>query len=145
MTLLKSKHCLCLSLPPGIFCFLPVPLSFFPFGMRPPFSTLSLFQPFSIIRFSLCLSPGDSWLDITAQDLERMLQERSGGRADAGSQNSRSTKQRQHVGGAKERRKEETEDSKEEEEAGYSLVAVSQGMKNFLSAMSSHEGAELPW
>ncbi|XP_045926648.1 protein ecdysoneless homolog isoform X2 [Micropterus dolomieu] len=87
----------------------------------------------------------DSWLDITAQDLERMLQERSGGRADAGSQNSRSTKQRQHVGGAKERRKEETEDSKEEEEAGYSLVAVSQGMKNFLSAMSSHEGAELPW
>lgn len=134
MTLLKSKHCLCLSLPPGIFCFLPVPLSFFPFGMRPPFSTLSLFQPFSIIGFSLCLSPGDSWLDITAQDLERMLQERSGGRADAGSQNSRSTKQRQHV-----------EDSKEEEEAGYSLVAVSQGMKNFLSAMSSHEGAELPW
>uniref|UniRef100_A0A7N6ASA3 Ecdysoneless homolog (Drosophila) n=1 Tax=Anabas testudineus TaxID=64144 RepID=A0A7N6ASA3_ANATE len=55
----------------------------------------------------------DSWLDITAQDLERMLQERS--------------------------------QSKEgEEEADYSLVAVSQGMKNFLNAMSSHEGAELP-
>uniref|UniRef100_I3IWE8 Ecdysoneless homolog (Drosophila) n=1 Tax=Oreochromis niloticus TaxID=8128 RepID=I3IWE8_ORENI len=62
----------------------------------------------------------DSWLDITAQDLERLLQERSGGRADVGSQNSK------------------------EEEAGYSLVAISQGMKNFLKAMSSHEGAELP-
>uniref|UniRef100_A0A671YU38 Ecdysoneless homolog (Drosophila) n=1 Tax=Sparus aurata TaxID=8175 RepID=A0A671YU38_SPAAU len=31
------------------------------------------------------------------------------------------------------------------EEGGYSLVAVSRGMKDFLSAMSSHEGAELPW
>uniref|UniRef100_A0A672JI34 Ecdysoneless homolog (Drosophila) n=1 Tax=Salarias fasciatus TaxID=181472 RepID=A0A672JI34_SALFA len=60
----------------------------------------------------------DSWLDITAQDLEWMLQERSGIRAD---------------------------DSEEEEVAGYSLVAVSQGMKSFLNTMSSHEGAELPW
>ncbi|XP_042358684.1 protein ecdysoneless homolog [Plectropomus leopardus] len=86
----------------------------------------------------------DSWLDITTQDLERMLQERSGGRADVGSQNASSTKQKQGVGGAGERRK-EMENDKEEEEAGYSLVAVSQGMKNFLNAMSSHEGAELPW
>ncbi|XP_054456564.1 protein ecdysoneless homolog [Anoplopoma fimbria] len=87
----------------------------------------------------------DSWLDITAQDLERMLQERSGGRADVGGQSSSSTKPgTQHVGGAEERRK-ETEDDKKLEEAGYSLVAVSQGMKNFLNAMSSHEGAELPW
>ncbi|CAI5654527.1 protein ecdysoneless homolog [Oreochromis niloticus] len=86
----------------------------------------------------------DSWLDITAQDLERLLQERSGGRADVGSQNSSSTKQKQHVGDAEERGK-ETEDNIEEEEAGYSLVAISQGMKNFLKAMSSHEGAELPW
>ncbi|XP_070833682.1 protein ecdysoneless homolog [Chaetodon trifascialis] len=86
----------------------------------------------------------DSWLDITAQDLERMLQERSGGRADVGRQNSGSTKQTQHVEGAEERR-EEAEGGKEEEEGGYSLVAVSQGMKNFLNAMSSHEGAELPW
>uniref|UniRef100_A0A672JIB1 Ecdysoneless homolog (Drosophila) n=1 Tax=Salarias fasciatus TaxID=181472 RepID=A0A672JIB1_SALFA len=60
----------------------------------------------------------DSWLDITAQDLEWMLQERSGIR--------------------------EGEDSEEEEVAGYSLVAVSQGMKSFLNTMSSHEGAELP-
>uniref|UniRef100_A0A671YXV8 Ecdysoneless homolog (Drosophila) n=1 Tax=Sparus aurata TaxID=8175 RepID=A0A671YXV8_SPAAU len=62
----------------------------------------------------VCLSPGDSWLDITAQDLERMLGK-------------------------------ETQGDKEEEEGGYSLVAVSRGMKDFLSAMSSHEGAELPW
>ncbi|KAG8000219.1 Protein ecdysoneless-like protein [Nibea albiflora] len=82
----------------------------------------------------------DSWLDITAQDLERMLQERSGGRADVGSQNSASTKETQHEG-AEERRKEK----REEEEGAYSLVAVSQGMKNFLNAMSSHEGAEMPW
>ena len=33
----------------------------------------------------------------------------------------------------------------EGEEAGLSLVAVTKGMKSFLSAMSSHEGAELPW
>lgn len=72
-----------------------------------------------------------------------MLQERSGGRADVGSQRPSSTKETQHVTGAEERRK-ETEDE-EEEGASYSLVAVSQGMKNFLSAMSSHEGAELPW
>uniref|UniRef100_A0A672JLQ8 Ecdysoneless homolog (Drosophila) n=1 Tax=Salarias fasciatus TaxID=181472 RepID=A0A672JLQ8_SALFA len=39
----------------------------------------------------------------------------------------------------------EGEDSEEEEVAGYSLVAVSQGMKSFLNTMSSHEGAELPW
>jgi len=91
-----------------------------------------------MIMFSLCTSPGESWLDITTQDLEHMLQERSGGRAHDGSQNS------QKVGGAEERGK-ETEDDKKEEEAGFSLVAVSQGMKNFLNAMSSHEGAELPW
>ena len=73
-----------------------------------------------------------------------MLQERSGGRADVGSQNSSSTEQTEPVTTAKEKRQ-ETEGDKEEEEANYSLVAVSQGMKNFLSAMSSHEGAELPW
>ncbi|KAM3606202.1 uncharacterized protein V6R79_012431 [Siganus canaliculatus] len=86
----------------------------------------------------------DSWLDITAQDLERMLQERSGGRADVGSQTSRSSTQTQHAEAAEKRAK-DTEDTKEDEEGGYSLVAVSQGMKNFLNAMSSHEGAELPW
>lgn len=74
-----------------------------------------------------------------------MLQERSGGRADVGSQNTSSTRQiQQDVRGAEERRK-EAEDKDGEEETGYSLVAVGQGMKNFLNAMSSHEGAELPW
>lgn len=67
-----------------------------------------------------------------------MLQEKSGGRADISSQSSSSSKQT-------EERRRGTEDSQEEEEGGYSLVAVSQGMKNFLNAMSSHEGAELPW
>ncbi|KAF3708092.1 Protein ecdysoneless -like protein [Channa argus] len=87
----------------------------------------------------------DSWLDITAQDLERMLQERGAGRGDVGSQNFSSTRQtQQHVRGAEERNK-ETEDKEEEAEVGYSLVAITQGMKNFLNAMSSHEGAELPW
>ncbi|KAF7669098.1 hypothetical protein LDENG_00247740 [Lucifuga dentata] len=92
----------------------------------------------------LPLEDSDSWLDITAQDLERILQERSGGRDEVGRQSSCSSKHTQHVRGAEKRRK-ETEEDKEEEEASYSLVAVSQGMKNFLNAMSSHEGAELPW
>lgn len=72
------------------------------------------------------------------------MQERSRGRADVGSQNSSSAKQMQHVRNA-EQKDREAEDNKEEEEAAYSLVAVSHGMKNFLNAMSSHEGAELPW
>ncbi|XP_061600787.1 protein ecdysoneless homolog [Cololabis saira] len=85
----------------------------------------------------------DSWLNITAQDLEKLLEERSGARADVGSKRCAS-KQTQLAGDAAERGK-ETEDNKEEEEGAYALVAVSQGMKDFLNAMSSHEGAELPW
>uniref|UniRef100_A0A6Q2YBR3 Ecdysoneless homolog (Drosophila) n=1 Tax=Esox lucius TaxID=8010 RepID=A0A6Q2YBR3_ESOLU len=57
----------------------------------------------------------DSWLDISAKELERLLEDRGGGEKEG------------------------------EEEDGYSLVAVTQGMKKFISAMSSHEGAELPW
>ncbi|XP_028323841.1 protein ecdysoneless homolog [Gouania willdenowi] len=87
----------------------------------------------------------DSWLDITAQDLEQLLTERSGGRADIGSQKPASTEPMvPHAGGAEDTGK-VSEDKAEEEEAGYSLVAVTQGMKNFLNAMSSHEGAEIPW
>lgn len=86
--------------------------------------------------------PDDSWLEITAQDLDHMLQQRTGGRADAGSQKCSSTKHTQHLEGTEERRG-ETEHAKEEE-CGYSLVAVSQGMKKFLDAVSSHEGAEVP-
>lgn len=144
MTLLESEHCLCLSQPPKILCLVPVSFSVCPFVMLPSFSPFFFLRTFPIISFSLCQPPGDSWLDITAQDLEQLLQERSGGRADVGSQNLSSTKQKQHAGDAEERGKEK-EDNLEEEEAGYSLVAISQGMKNFLKAMSSHEGAELPW
>lgn len=71
-----------------------------------------------------------------------MLQERSRGRTDVGSQNS--TRETCHIEGT-EVKKKESEGNKEEEEGGYSLVAVSQGMKNFLNSMSSYEGAELPW
>ncbi|KAM9726789.1 protein ecdysoneless homolog [Menidia menidia] len=86
----------------------------------------------------------DSWLDVTAQDLEQLLLERSGGRADVSVKTSSTSKQTQDVAEA-EKQGEEMEKNKREEEAGFSLIAVSQGMKNFLNAMSSHEGAELPW
>ncbi|KAI4887185.1 hypothetical protein NFI96_021282, partial [Prochilodus magdalenae] len=66
----------------------------------------------------------DDWLNITPQELEKLLEER-GGRGLACRT------------GASER-------EEQEEEAGYSLVAVTQGMKNFINAMSSHEGAEFP-
>lgn len=75
----------------------------------------------------------DRWLDITEQDLERMLQERSKECAAMESQKSAAC-----------RSKEEPPCGQIEETAGYSLVAVSQGMKSFLNAMSSHEGAEIP-
>ncbi|XP_068183532.1 protein ecdysoneless homolog [Antennarius striatus] len=87
----------------------------------------------------------DSWLDITAQDLERMLKERSLGTADVGNQKSSSTEQKQQVKSTKKEKKDTQDEDEEEEECGYTMVAVSQGVKNFLSAMSSHEGAELPW
>lgn len=60
----------------------------------------------------------DAWLDISPQELERLLAER-GGRGGTG-------------------------EEVQEEESGYSLIAVTQGMKNFINAMSSHEGAEIP-
>ncbi|XP_012719492.2 protein ecdysoneless homolog [Fundulus heteroclitus] len=86
----------------------------------------------------------DSWLDITAQDLEQLLQERSGRIADVGSESFSSAKQKPRAEDAAEDGKEAAEGTKTEE-ASYSLVAVSQGMKDFLNAMSSHEGAEPPW
>lgn len=97
----------------------------------------------------LFLPWGDDWLDITSQDLERLLQERCGIGADVGSGTSDSAKQTHHVNGKEEKGRGDDdhpgEEDKEEEEAGYSLVAVSKGMKDFLNAMSSHEGAEFPW
>ncbi|XP_075993314.1 protein ecdysoneless homolog [Genypterus blacodes] len=86
----------------------------------------------------------DSWLNLTDQDLERLLQERNGGVFNVSGQSSSPTKRTQHAEGAEQERK-ETEQDKDEEEASYSLVAVSQGMKSFLNTVSSHEGAELPW
>ncbi|XP_033835022.1 protein ecdysoneless homolog [Periophthalmus magnuspinnatus] len=75
----------------------------------------------------------DSWLDITEQDLEQMLQERA--RNCDGVEFQKSSVSHS---------KDEPVGIQVEKDAGYSLVAVSQGVKNFLNAMSSHEGAELP-
>lgn len=75
-----------------------------------------------------------------------MLQERCGIGVDVGSQTSSSGKQTHHVNGKEERRRKDSDDCPgNEEEAGYSLIAVSKGMKDFLNAVSSHEGAEFPW
>lgn len=73
-----------------------------------------------------------------------MLQERTGWSAAAGSQNCTSTKHTQQLEGTEDRQG-ETQRTKKEEESGYSLVALSQGMKKFLDGVSSHEGAEVPW
>ncbi|KAL2083639.1 hypothetical protein ACEWY4_021412 [Coilia grayii] len=83
----------------------------------------------------------DSWLNLTPQDLEQILQERAGhgvsGVTDRGigAPSSGQSGARVTAGGVEEA----------EQEASYSLVAVTQGMKNFINAMSSYEGAELPW
>ncbi|XP_052002011.1 protein ecdysoneless homolog [Xyrauchen texanus] len=69
----------------------------------------------------------DAWLDISPQELERLLEERGG---------------RVVSDGIPKTVKPEEEEP--EEEAGYSLVSVTQGMKNFINAMSSYEGAEIP-
>ncbi|XP_063048216.1 protein ecdysoneless homolog isoform X2 [Engraulis encrasicolus] len=79
------------------------------------------------------LQPPDSdcWLNLTPEELEQILQARAeaGGRTGAGSKT--------QSGG--------TGEGEAEQDASYSLVAVTQGMKNFINAMSSYEGAELPW
>ncbi|XP_073683376.1 protein ecdysoneless homolog [Garra rufa] len=75
------------------------------------------------------LPPEDSdpWLDISPQELEWLLEERGGRGVSDGT-----------------RKTTQPDEEVQEEEAGYSLIAVTQGMKNFISAMSSHEGAEIP-
>ncbi|XP_053366586.1 protein ecdysoneless homolog [Clarias gariepinus] len=74
----------------------------------------------------------DTWLNITPDELERLLEERGGQRAGTG--------QASTCGAGRS----EDEEKQQEEEAGYTLVAVTQGMKDFINAMSSHEGAEFP-
>lgn len=76
------------------------------------------------------------------------MQERSGVGVDVSSRTSAAAKQTHGVNGKEESESERgrgDEDGSREEEAGYSLVAVSKGMKDFLNARSSHEGAEFPW
>ncbi|KAF4102097.1 protein ecdysoneless homolog [Onychostoma macrolepis] len=69
----------------------------------------------------------DAWLDISPQELERLLEERGGRGVSDGT-----------------RKTAQPDEELQEEEAGYSLIAVTKGMKSFISAMSSHEGAEIP-
>ncbi|XP_067222845.1 protein ecdysoneless homolog isoform X2 [Chanodichthys erythropterus] len=69
----------------------------------------------------------DAWLDMSPQELERLLEEKGSRRVSDGT-----------------RKMAQPDEEVQEEEAGYSLIAVTQGMKNFINAMSSHEGAELP-
>uniref|UniRef100_A0A8C2HGN2 Ecdysoneless homolog (Drosophila) n=1 Tax=Cyprinus carpio TaxID=7962 RepID=A0A8C2HGN2_CYPCA len=78
-------------------------------------------------EFSRSPSVGDAWLDISPQELERLLEERGGRGVSDGTCKTA-----------------QPDEEVQEEEAGYSLIAVTQGMKNFINAMSSHEGAEIP-
>ncbi|KAM6329633.1 protein ecdysoneless homolog isoform 1-T2 [Podargus strigoides] len=70
-------------------------------------------------REAACLPPedDDSWLEITPDDLDQML---------------------------KEARNEPLPSSNEEEQK-YDLEAVAESMKAFVSKVSTHEGAEMPW
>nr|XP_046209908.1 protein ecdysoneless homolog [Oncorhynchus gorbuscha]XP_046209909.1 protein ecdysoneless homolog [Oncorhynchus gorbuscha] len=108
-------------------------------GRAPAEEVLQLLQscaPYNLDELSkreAHLPPEDSegWLDISAQELEHLLE---GSGVGLGGSEPSLTKHTQ--GGRSE---------KGEEEGSYSMVAVTQGMKNFINAMSSHEGAELPW
>lgn len=70
-------------------------------------------------REAACLPPedDDSWLDITPDALDQMLKEA----------------------------KNESLPSANEEEQKYDLETVAESMKAFVSKVSSHEGAEMPW
>uniref|UniRef100_A0A2K5EBW1 Ecdysoneless cell cycle regulator n=1 Tax=Aotus nancymaae TaxID=37293 RepID=A0A2K5EBW1_AOTNA len=61
----------------------------------------------------------DQWLDLSADQLEQLLQEAAG-------------------------KKESESISKEEKEQNYNLTQVSESMKSFISKVSTHKGAELP-
>ncbi|NXN22213.1 ECD protein, partial [Nycticryphes semicollaris] len=70
-------------------------------------------------REAACLPPedDDSWLEITPDDLDKMLKEA----------------------------RNESYPSSSEEERKYELEAVAESMKAFVSKVSTHEGAEMPW
>ncbi|KFQ15657.1 Protein SGT1, partial [Leptosomus discolor] len=70
-------------------------------------------------REAACLPPedDDSWLEITPDDLDQMLKEA----------------------------RNESLSSSNEEEQKYDLEAVAESMKAFVSKVSTHEGAEMPW
>ncbi|NWW95978.1 ECD protein, partial [Rhynochetos jubatus] len=70
-------------------------------------------------REAACLPPedDDSWLEITPGDLDQMLKEA----------------------------RNESFPSSNEEEPKYDLEAVAESMKAFVSKVSTHEGAEMPW
>ncbi|XP_066047847.1 protein ecdysoneless homolog [Chamaea fasciata] len=70
-------------------------------------------------REAACLPPedDDSWLDITPDALDRMLKET----------------------------RNESLPSTNEEEQKYDLETVAESMKAFVSKVSTHEGAEMPW
>nr|XP_010348825.2 protein ecdysoneless homolog isoform X3 [Saimiri boliviensis boliviensis] len=61
----------------------------------------------------------DQWLDLSADQLEQLLQEAAG-------------------------KKESESISKEEKEQSYNLTQVSESVKSFISKVSTHKGAELP-
>lgn len=70
-------------------------------------------------REATCLPPedDDSWLEITPDALDQMLKEATGG----------------------------SQPSSNEEEQKYDLEAVAESMKAFVSKVSTHKGAEMPW
>ncbi|NXG00164.1 ECD protein, partial [Sakesphorus luctuosus] len=70
-------------------------------------------------REAACLPPedDDSWLDITPDALDQLLKEA----------------------------RNEPLPSADEEEQKYDLAAVAESMKAFVSKVSTHEGAEMPW
>lgn len=96
-------------------------------------------KPLSDGEFSLL---GERWLELSPEELEQILQERAGCGVRGGPGRSGAPSRGQPVPGQMGSAGAEDE---EEQEVGYSLVAVSQGMKNFINTMSSYEGAELPW
>ncbi|KPP70279.1 protein SGT1-like [Scleropages formosus] len=80
------------------------------------------------IFFKQSITTPHSWLDISPQELEHLLEEKAGWGADTSNLS-----------------KVDSAEGAKYDEASYNLVAVTRGVKNFINTISSHEGAELPW